>query len=150
MNWNEIEGHWTTLKGKAKEHFGDLTDNDLTEIDGKKDQLVGRIQRTYGITLEEAETRVNHFVDDVNNNKDRLLNLSADGEAALKGGGVAGAVVGAIAGSALGALGTIGGAIAGGAVGGAASAAAVEAVDKYDSDGSPDEKQPEPARPQVD
>lgn len=144
MNWNEIEGHWTTLKGKAKEHFGALTDNDLTEVEGKKDQLVGRLQKAYGITLEEAEERVNHFVDDVNNNRERLFNLSADGEAALKGGGTAGAVVGAIAGSVAGPLGTLGGAIAGGAIGGAASAAAVEAVDKYDNDGSPQE---EPARP---
>jgi|GEM_PF-260703 len=138
--WNEIEGHWTTMKGKVKEKWSDLTDDDLGEINGNRDQLVGKLQARYGITLEEAEQRVNHFVDEADRNRDTWFNISPDADAAMKGGAAAGAVTGAIAGSAVGPLGTIGGAIIGGVAAGAASAAAVNEVDKHDNDGSPGEK----------
>lgn len=44
MNWDQIEGKWTQFKGKAKEKWGDITDDDLDKIDGKRDQLVGKLQ----------------------------------------------------------------------------------------------------------
>ncbi len=44
MNWDQIEGKWDQAKGKVKEKWGQLTDDDLTEIRGKRDQLAGRIQ----------------------------------------------------------------------------------------------------------
>jgi uncharacterized protein YjbJ (UPF0337 family) len=55
MNWDQIEGKWKQLKGSAKQQWGKLTDDDLTRISGKKDELVGRIQERYGITKEEAQ-----------------------------------------------------------------------------------------------
>lgn len=55
MNWDQIEGKWKQLKGSAKQQWAKLTDDDLTYINGKKDQLVGRIQERYGITREEAQ-----------------------------------------------------------------------------------------------
>ena len=43
MNWDRVEGNWKQLKGKAREKWGKLTDNDFEAIAGKKDQLIGRI-----------------------------------------------------------------------------------------------------------
>jgi uncharacterized protein YjbJ (UPF0337 family) len=59
MNWDRIEGNWKQLTGKVKEQWGKLTEDDLTVIGGKQDQLVGRIQERYGIAKDEAERQVN-------------------------------------------------------------------------------------------
>lgn len=61
MNWDQIEGKWNNVKGKAREKWGKLTDDDLTFIAGKKDQLVGKIQERYGKTRQEAEEEANKF-----------------------------------------------------------------------------------------
>lgn len=58
MNWDQIQGNWKLLKGKVKEQWGDLSDDDLDRMDGQRDQLVGTIQKKYGIGREEAEQRV--------------------------------------------------------------------------------------------
>lgn len=58
MNWDQAAGNWKQFTGKIKEGWGKLTDDDLTEVDGKRDQLVGRIQERYGIAKEEAEKQV--------------------------------------------------------------------------------------------
>jgi uncharacterized protein YjbJ (UPF0337 family) len=55
MDWDEIKGNWLQVKGKAREKWGDLTDDDLDRIGGKKDQLVGMIQSKYGKTKDDAE-----------------------------------------------------------------------------------------------
>jgi uncharacterized protein YjbJ (UPF0337 family) len=54
MNWDQIQGKWTQVKGSAKQQWGKLTDNDLDVIAGSKDKLVGKIQERYGIKKEEA------------------------------------------------------------------------------------------------
>lgn len=61
MNWDIIEGKWNQLKGSVKEKWGDLTDDDLTEMAGKKDKLAGKLQEKYGWTKEEAENQVDDF-----------------------------------------------------------------------------------------
>ena len=53
MNWDQIAGNWKQVKGKVK--WGKLTDDDLDVIEGKKDQLVGRLQERYGYSKEQAE-----------------------------------------------------------------------------------------------
>ena len=58
MDWNRVEGNWKQLKGKVKEQWGKLTDDDLDVIAGKRDQLLGKIQERHGVTLEEAEKQV--------------------------------------------------------------------------------------------
>ncbi len=58
MNWDQVKGKWTQAKGEAKKQWGKLSDDTLTEIDGDKDKLVGKIQETYGVTKEEAEKQV--------------------------------------------------------------------------------------------
>ena len=58
MNTNQMKGNWKQFVGKAKENWGKLTDNDWTVVEGKRDQLVGKIQERYGITREEAERQL--------------------------------------------------------------------------------------------
>ena len=53
--WEKFKGSWNQTKGAVKEQWGKLTDDDLLEIEGRRDQLVGKIQTRYGITREEAE-----------------------------------------------------------------------------------------------
>ncbi len=61
MNWDTVKGNWKQMTGKVKEEWGDLTDDDLTEAAGERDQLVGKIQAKYGIAKEEAEEQVDRF-----------------------------------------------------------------------------------------
>jgi uncharacterized protein YjbJ (UPF0337 family) len=61
MNWDHIEGQWKDMKGKVREQWGKLTDDDLDVIGGKRDQLVGRIQQRYGTVKDDAEREVREF-----------------------------------------------------------------------------------------
>jgi uncharacterized protein YjbJ (UPF0337 family) len=61
MNQDRVEGNWLQFKGKVKEQWGKLTDDDLDVIAGKRDQLLGKIQERHGVTHEEAETQVNDW-----------------------------------------------------------------------------------------
>ena len=56
--WEKIKGSWNQTKGAVKEQWGKLTDDDLLEIEGRRDQLIGKIQTRYGITREQAEAQV--------------------------------------------------------------------------------------------
>jgi uncharacterized protein YjbJ (UPF0337 family) len=58
MNWDRIAGNWKQAKGTVKQKWGQLTDDDLTTIGGKRDQLVGRVQERYGIAKDDAERQV--------------------------------------------------------------------------------------------
>jgi len=49
MDWNRIEGNWMQFKGRAKEKWGRLTDDDLDVINGRQEQLEGKIQERYGL-----------------------------------------------------------------------------------------------------
>ena len=61
MNKDEISGNWKQLKGKAKEQWGKLTDDDMTVIERKRDQLVGKIQERYGYAKDQAEKEVSDW-----------------------------------------------------------------------------------------
>jgi uncharacterized protein YjbJ (UPF0337 family) len=61
MNWDTIKGQWTELKGKVREKWGKLTDSDLETIAGKKDQLIGMLQKRYGYEKDAAEREVDDF-----------------------------------------------------------------------------------------
>jgi uncharacterized protein YjbJ (UPF0337 family) len=61
INWDEIEGDWKQFRGKIKQKWAELTDDEVDEIDGKKDVLVGKLQKRYGIAKDEAEKQVNDF-----------------------------------------------------------------------------------------
>jgi uncharacterized protein YjbJ (UPF0337 family) len=61
MNKDELKGSWHQLKGKIKEKWGELTDDDITQIQGKRDQLLGRLQERYGWEKREAEDELRNF-----------------------------------------------------------------------------------------
>jgi uncharacterized protein YjbJ (UPF0337 family) len=61
MNWDQIEGNWKQFKGKVKEKWADLTDDDLTAIEGKRDQLAGKLQERYGYARDRAERELEEF-----------------------------------------------------------------------------------------
>jgi len=61
MNWDRVEGSWKELKGKAREKWGRLTDDDLDVINGRREQLEGTIQRVYGKTKEQVQKEVDEF-----------------------------------------------------------------------------------------
>jgi uncharacterized protein YjbJ (UPF0337 family) len=62
MNWDQVEGKWKQLKGSAKEQMGKLTDDDLDQIAGRRDQFVGKIQERYGIAKEEAQRKADEWL----------------------------------------------------------------------------------------
>lgn len=61
MNWNQIEGQWHQLKGLVKSQWAKLTDDDLSNIAGKKEQLLGKLQEHYGILKEDAENQLDKW-----------------------------------------------------------------------------------------
>jgi len=61
MNWNQVEGMWKEVAGSARAHWGKLTDDDWQTVTGKKEQLVGHIQKRYGIAQEQAEKQVDDW-----------------------------------------------------------------------------------------
>lgn len=61
MNKDEAGGNWKQFKGKVKEQWGKLTDDDITVIEGKRDQLVGKIQERYGYAKDQAEKEVDSW-----------------------------------------------------------------------------------------
>lgn len=61
MNKEQATGNWNIFKGKVKEQWGKLTDDDFTALEGNRDQLVGHVQKRYGIAKEEAERQVHDF-----------------------------------------------------------------------------------------
>lgn len=65
MNWDQIAGNWKMFKGKIKEKWGELTEDDLDVVDGKRDQLIGMLQRRYGTSRDEAEREVSDWSNDI-------------------------------------------------------------------------------------
>jgi uncharacterized protein YjbJ (UPF0337 family) len=62
MDWNRVEGNWKQLKGRAKQQWGKLTDDDLTRAAGRREELAGRIQERYGLAKDAAQRQVDDWV----------------------------------------------------------------------------------------
>src|SRR6476660_1064595 len=61
MDWNRAEGNWKQVAGKVKEKWGKLTDDDLTTINGRRDQLEGKIQERYGLAKDQVKKDVDDW-----------------------------------------------------------------------------------------
>ncbi len=61
MNWDRAAGEWKQLRGKVKQKWAKLTDDDLAYIDGHRDQLLGRLQERYGIARDQAEDQLKEW-----------------------------------------------------------------------------------------
>ncbi len=65
MNWDQIEGHWKQLKGRAQAKWGELTDDELDRANGRKNELAGLVQEKYGKSREAAEREVDSWSRDL-------------------------------------------------------------------------------------
>jgi len=62
MDWDRIEGNWKLAKGRVKEQWGKLTDDDLDTINGQRDQLEGKLQERYGYAKDQARKQVDDWM----------------------------------------------------------------------------------------
>lgn len=67
MNWDQIQGNWKQLTGKAKAQWGNLTDDDLSVVAGRRDQLAGKLQERYGLAKDDAEKQLAEWQRKVSN-----------------------------------------------------------------------------------
>jgi uncharacterized protein YjbJ (UPF0337 family) len=58
MDWDRVQGNWKTVRGKVKERWGLLTDDDLDVIEGKRSELAGRLQQRYGYAKDDAQRQI--------------------------------------------------------------------------------------------
>ncbi len=63
MNWDRIAGNWKQFKGMVRERWGELTDDELEEVKGNKEQLIGKLQARYGLTKDEATKEFHEWAD---------------------------------------------------------------------------------------
>jgi uncharacterized protein YjbJ (UPF0337 family) len=63
MNKLELKGNWNEVKGKMKQKYGDLTDDDLSYVEGKEDELLGRLQKKLNKTKEEIASELREWID---------------------------------------------------------------------------------------
>jgi uncharacterized protein YjbJ (UPF0337 family) len=61
MNWDIIEGKWKQVKGEVQTQWGKLTSDELDQINGQREKLVGKLQESYGYTRDEAERQIDEF-----------------------------------------------------------------------------------------
>lgn len=59
--WHQVAGKWKELTGEAKKRWGDLTDDDMMEVNGDRDILAGKIQQRYGIAKEDAHKQIDEW-----------------------------------------------------------------------------------------
>jgi uncharacterized protein YjbJ (UPF0337 family) len=64
MNRDILKGKWKQFRGEIKRQWGEITDDELDQIEGQHDKLVGKLQEKYGYTREEAEHEVDRFLDE--------------------------------------------------------------------------------------
>jgi len=62
MNWDQLKAEWKDLKGKARVQWGKLTDDDLAQAQGNREQLEAAVQKRYGVAKEEAQRQVDRWV----------------------------------------------------------------------------------------
>ena len=63
MNWDAVEGNWKQIKGRVREQWGRLTNDEVDVIAGRRDKLIGKLQEHYGIAREEAERQIREWAD---------------------------------------------------------------------------------------
>lgn len=87
MDWNRIEGDWKRLKGNAKEQWGRLTEDDLAAINGRREQLEGKLQERYGYAKDRIKREIDDWASEVRTIARKVTNdadLSSEVEA-IKG-----------------------------------------------------------------
>jgi len=62
MNWNQIQGNWPHYKNKARLNWVKLTDEDITRISGRREEMIVRLQERYGFAKTEADREIEAWV----------------------------------------------------------------------------------------
>jgi uncharacterized protein YjbJ (UPF0337 family) len=62
MNWDQLSGAWMQFRGKVREQWGRLTEDDLDIIDGQREQLEGKLQERYGVAREDASRAIDSWL----------------------------------------------------------------------------------------
>jgi len=65
MNWDRIEGNWKEFKGKVKQNWGKLTDDDLLAVEGGRDKLEGLLQQRYGYAKDKAQKEIDSWLNGI-------------------------------------------------------------------------------------
>lgn len=74
INQDVLEGKWKQVRGQVKQQWGKLTDDQLNQIDGRTDELVGLLQENYGYSAERAQQEVDDFIRRTEKDKDKDMN----------------------------------------------------------------------------
>ena len=74
MDWNRIEGDWKRMKGSAKEQWGRLTDDDLAAINGRREQLEGKLQERYGYAKDRIKREIDEWASEVRASARKVAN----------------------------------------------------------------------------
>ncbi|PWB82350.1 MAG: CsbD family protein [Methylocystaceae bacterium] len=62
MDWNQLEGNWKQVKGKIREKWGDLTDDDVAKLQGNREQFEGKLQERYGKSKDAIRKDVDDWL----------------------------------------------------------------------------------------
>ena len=62
MNPQILKGKWNQLRGEIRTRWGKLTDDDMTQIEGNAEKMIGKLQERYGYKREQAEKEINEFL----------------------------------------------------------------------------------------
>lgn len=65
MNWDVVEGKWKQFRGMALSNWGKLTDDEVDEVNGDRDALIGKLQEHYGYAREEAEKEIDAWASEL-------------------------------------------------------------------------------------
>jgi len=65
MDWDRVSGNWKQFTGRVKEKWGKLTDDDLSAINGRRDQLEGKIQERYGYAKDQVRKDVDDWLNTI-------------------------------------------------------------------------------------
>ena len=63
MNADILKGKWKEIKGQIREEWGELTDDEIAQVEGTEERLVGLLQKKYGYAKDEAETKYKEFME---------------------------------------------------------------------------------------
>jgi uncharacterized protein YjbJ (UPF0337 family) len=62
MNWDRVKGNWKEVQGQAKQQWGKLTDDDLSVIEGRREELEGTLQKRYGYAKDKVKAEVDTWL----------------------------------------------------------------------------------------
>jgi uncharacterized protein YjbJ (UPF0337 family) len=79
MNWERISGNWAHWKVRVRERWGRLTDDELSMVAGRREQLAGRIQEAYGLSRDEAERQLRNWERNLGEDDEDTVTRSVSG-----------------------------------------------------------------------